>query len=119
MNVLEMYKKLSATDKKHLSEYCIYNSIYTIAKGTDYEISDEEVERIKELSHYIYLKDEYYNLSPSRISDFISECYIVNKVPLEKLEEASWSDTIEAIDNENFEYSNDLEVEDKDEKDLC
>lgn len=111
MTTLEMYKTLSEQDKKNLTVYSIYNSIYTIAKNNSYEITDNAVERIKDLSHYLYLKDEYYNLSSSRISDFITECYIKNNDSLNKLEDANWSDILEAVDNNNYEFCNENEIE--------
>lgn len=111
MTTLEMYKTLSEQDKKNLTVYSIYNSIYTIAKNNSYEITDNEVERIKELSHYLYLKDECYNLSFVRISDFLTECYIQNNVSLDKLESADWNDVLEAVDNDNYEFCNENEIE--------
>lgn len=104
MTTLEMYKTLSGQDKKNLTVYSIYNSIYTIAKNNSYEITDNDVDRIKGLSHYLYLKDEYYNLSSARISDYITECYIKNNNSLDKLEDANWNDTLEAIDNNDYEF---------------
>lgn len=104
MNTLEMYKRLSREDKNNLTAYCIYDSIYTVSKNNDCELSDDEVERLKELSHYVYLKDEYYNFSSARISDFLTECYTDHKIPLETMEDASWSDILEAVDNEDYEF---------------
>lgn len=104
MNTLEMYKKVSQEDKKNLTIYCIYNSIYTIAKNNNYEITDDVVERIRELSNYVYLKDEYYNFASTKISDFLTECYIEHSVSLEKLENASWSEILEAVDNNNYDF---------------
>lgn len=111
MNTLEMYKRLSNEDKTHLSVYCIYDSIYSIARNNEYKITDDEVERIKELSYYTYLKDEYYNLSPARISDFVAKCYITHNVPLEKMEDVSWSDLLEAVDNGDYEFCIEEEME--------
>lgn len=111
MTTLEMYKTLSEQDKKNLTVYSIYNSIYTIAKNNNYEITDNEVDRIKELSHYLYLKDEYYNLSSVSISDFLTECYIQNNVSLDKLESADWNDVLEAVDNHNYEFCSENEIE--------
>lgn len=111
MNTLERYKKLSKEDKNNITVYSMYNSIYSIADNENYEISDGDVERIKELSYYVYLKDGYYNLSPSKISDFITECYICHNVSLEKMEDAHWSDILEAIDNNNCEFCMSEEME--------
>ena len=108
---LEMYKNLSEDDKNNLSTYEIYNSIYIIAKNHDYDITDDEVEEIKDLAHYASLKDEYYNFSPARISDFITESYIEHNVSLDKIGDASWSDLLEAVDNEDYEFCVEEEME--------
>ena len=106
MNKLKMYKVLSNEDKDNLSIYNIYNSIYCIARNNNYEIDNEEVERLEEVAHYLYLKDEYYNLSESRIADFISECYIEHNISLDELEDAKWSDLLEGIDNDSYDLFN-------------
>ena len=111
MNKLEMYKKLSTDDKNNLSIYNIYNAIYCITRNNNYEITDEEVERLEEIAHYLYLKDEYYNLSESRIADFIGECYIEHNISLDELEDANWSDLLEAIDNDSYDLFNKDEME--------
>ena len=111
MNTLEMYKRLSREDKNNLTVYAIYDSIYDIARNNDYEINDDEVERLKELSHYAYLKDEYYKFSSARISDFLTECYIEHNVSLEKMEDASWNDILEAVDNDDYEFCIEEEME--------
>lgn len=110
MDILERYKQLSKEDKNNLSIYCIYKSIYSIAANENYSISDDEVKRIKDLSYYIYLKDEYYNLAPDRISDYITEKYIRQNISLNKIEEMPWSELIEAIDN-NSDLSNEEKIE--------
>ncbi|MCI9434901.1 MAG: hypothetical protein HFI86_06505 [Bacilli bacterium] len=111
MTTLEMYKTLSEQDRKNLTVYSIYNSIYTVAKNNSYELTDDEVERIKELSNYTYLKDEYYNLSSVRISDFLTECYVKQNVSLDKLESVDWNDILDAVDNNNYEFCNKNEIE--------
>lgn len=107
MDSLEMYKRLSSEDKHNLIAYCIYDSIYTVATNENYSISDEEVKRIKDLSYYAYLKDEYYNLSPTRISDFITENHIKKNTSLDELEKMSWSVLLEKVDNNYNLYSKD------------
>ena len=42
MNILEMYKRLSKEDKSHLTVYCIYDSIYDVARNENTEISKKE-----------------------------------------------------------------------------
>lgn len=111
MKKLEMYKKLSEEDKNNLTSYYIYKSIFTIAKNYDKELSDDEVERIEELANYIYLKDEYYNFSDARISDFLTQCYVEKGISLDKLEEQPWNDVLEAIDNDDLDFISDNEEE--------
>lgn len=111
MNKLEMYKRLPTDDKNNLSIYNIFNSIFCIARNNNYEITDEEVERLEEVAHYLYLKDEYYNLSESRIADFISECYIEHNISLDELEDAKWSDLLEGINNDSYDLFKKEEME--------
>ena len=106
-----MCKRLSNENKNNLTVYCIYDSIYSVSKNEGYTLSDDEVERIKELAHYAYLKDEYYNYSASRISDFITDCYINHDVPLEKMEDASWSDLLQAVEDDDYEFCLEEEME--------
>lgn len=111
MKKLEMYKKLSEEDKNNLTSYCMYRSIFTIARNYNKELSDDEVERLEELANYIYLKDEYYNFSSGRISDFLTQCYVEKDISLDKLEEQSWNDVLEAIDNDDLDFISDNEEE--------
>ena len=111
MNKLEMYKALSKEDKDNLSIYNIFNSIFCIARNNNYEITNEEVERLEEVAYHLYLKDEYYNLSESRIADFISECYIEHNISLDELEDTKWSDLLESINNDSYDLFNKEEME--------
>lgn len=109
MNILERYKKLSEEDKKNLNEYCIFHSIYSIAERVGYKMSDDEVERIKDLSYYIYLKDQYYNFEPLRISDYITVGYLQYKIPLEIYKNMSYHEILEAIDNDSYKSNESIE----------
>ncbi len=111
MKKLEMYKKLSEKDKNNLTSYCIYRSIFAIAKNYNKELSDDEAERIEDLANHIYLKDENYNFSIERISDFLTQCYVEKGISLDKLEEQSWNILLEAIDKDDLDFLNDNEVE--------
>ena len=51
MNILKMYKKLSKEDKANLSIYCIYDSIYDVAKNEEVELDDKIVTDIQELTY--------------------------------------------------------------------
>ena len=55
MNKLEMYKELSSENKSNLTIYCIFDSIYCIARNNDIDIDDEKVLDIQELSYDLYL----------------------------------------------------------------
>lgn len=111
MNKLEMYKRLSNEDKSNLTAYCIYDSIYINARNSDKEISDEDVERIYELSHYLYLKDEYYDFSSSKIADYITIGYLDNNISLDKLEEVDRTDMYMGIDNDDYDWLLENEME--------
>lgn len=87
--------------------FLLFITTYTLATNENYSISDEEVKRIKDLSYYAYLKDEYYNLSPTRISDFITENHIKKNTSLDELEKMSWSVLLEKVDNNYNLYSKD------------
>lgn len=109
MNSLERYKMLSDEDKSNLIVYCVYDSIYFNAKEKNYEISDEEVNRIKDLSYSVYLKDEYYDLSPSHISDYITRGYLEYKIPLEKFENMNRYSILEAVDDNKYIFEEEIE----------
>lgn len=110
MNTLEMYKELSKEDKSNLSTYAIYDSIYNTAKNEDYDISDDEVERLKDIVEYVWLKDDYYHYSANRIGDFLTECYVKHYTTLDQMESTSWSDILDAIDNDDQKFlNNDME----------
>lgn len=111
MNKLEMYKNLSKKDKSNLTTYCIYDSIYINARNYEKELTDDEVERICELSYHLYLKDEYYNFSTSIIADYITIGYLEHNIPIETMEEADRSDIYMGIDNNNYEFLKDNEME--------
>lgn len=111
MNILEMYKRLSNEDKSHLTVYCIYDSIYDVARNEGFEISDEIAVDIQELAHELYLDDEYYNLSQSKIADFITRCYINDNSFLEKIENTDYSDILQAIDEDDYDFYKDDEME--------
>lgn len=104
MNTLKMYKNLSQEHKNNLSLYSIYNSIYDIAYNHECNISDNDVERIAELSYRIYLKDEWYDYPRERISDFITECYLKGNASLDAIEDCNRVDILEAIDNDDTDF---------------
>lgn len=60
---LETYKKLSNKDKSNLTIYCIFDTIYDVARNRKVCIEDEIVLDIQRVSYDLYMDDEYYNLS--------------------------------------------------------
>lgn len=111
MNTLEMYRRLSNDDKGNLTIYCIYDSIYSIAKYNDVELEDGVVKNIQELSYDLWLDDEYLNLSETKISDFITQCYINDNSFLKKLEDIDYSDLLQAVEDDNYDFYKDNELE--------
>ena len=104
MNTLEMYKRLSNEDKTHLTVYCIYDSIYDVARNNNIEISDELAMNIQELAHDLYLEDEYMNLSASQIAFFLTECYAKDNTFMDKVEDIDYDDILQAVEDDNHEF---------------
>lgn len=111
MNTLEMYKRLSNEDKGNLTIYCIYDSIYSVARNEEKKLDDEIIKDIQELSYDLYLEDEYYNLSQAKIADFITRGYVENNNFLKILEDIDYSDILQAIDEDDIEIYKENEME--------
>lgn len=111
MNILEMYKRLSKEDKSHLTVYCIYDSIYDVARNENIDISDEVAMEIQELAHEIYLDDEYYNMSASQIAYFLTGCYAQDNSFLDKVEDYEYSDILQAVIDDDYNFFKDEEME--------
>ena len=111
MNTLEMYKRLSNEDKTHLTVYCIYDSIYDVARNNNIEISDELAMNIQELAHDLYLEDEYMNLSASQIAFFLTECYAKDNTFMDRVEDIDYDDILQAVENDNHEFYIEEEME--------
>lgn len=111
MNTLEMYKRLSNEDKTHLTVYCIYDSIYDVARNNNIEISDELAMNIQELAYDLYLEDEYMNLSASQIAFFLTECYAKDNTFMDKVEDIDYDDILQAVENDNHEFYIEEEME--------
>ena len=111
MNTLEMYKRLSNEDKTHLTVYCIYDSIYDVARNNNIEISDELAMNIQELAHDLYLEDEYMNLSASQIAFFLTECYAKDNTFMDKVEDMDYDDILQAVEDNNHEFYIEEEME--------
>ena len=111
MNKLEMYKRLSNEDKSNLTIYCIYDSIFDVAKNQNIEISDELAMDIQELAHDLYLDDEYRNLSASQIAFFLIECYAKDNTFIEKVEDMDYDDILQAVEDDDHGFYKDNEME--------
>lgn len=111
MNQLEMYKRLSNEDKKNLISYLIYDSVYDVARSEEVEISDEIAMDIQELAYDLYLADEYYNVSSSRIAFFLAKCYSKDKESLNTIKEINYDDVLEAITDGDYDFYKDDEME--------
>ena len=111
MNTLEMYKRLSNEDKTHLTVYCIYDSIYDVARNNNIEISDELAMNIQELAHDLYLEDEYMNLSASQIAFFLAECYAKDNTFMEIVEDMDYDDILQAVEDDNHDFYKEEEME--------
>lgn len=104
MNILEQYKKLSNEDKSHLTIYCIYDSIYDVARNENINISDKLATDIQELAYDLYLDDEFRNLSASQIAFFLTECYAKDTMFMQKVDNIDYDDILQAVENDNHEF---------------
>ena len=111
MNILEMYKRLSKEDKSHLTVYCIYDSIYDVARNENTEISDEVAVDIQQLAYDLWLDDEYMNLSASQIAYFLTECYVKDNTFMEKVDEIDYDDILQAVEDDDYDFYKDEEME--------
>lgn len=111
MNILEMYKRLTKEDKSNLTIYCIYDSIYDVAKNEEIEINDEIAMSIQEYAYNLYLDDEYNNLSASQIAFFLTECYVKDKTFLDKIKDIDYNDILQAVVDDNNDFYKEEEME--------
>lgn len=111
MNKLEMYKRLSNEDKSNLTIYCIYDSIFDVARNQNIEISDELAMDIQELAYDLYLDDEYRNLSASQVAFFLTECYAKDNTFMEKVEDIDYDDILQAVEDDDHEFYLEEEME--------
>ena len=111
MNTLEMYRKLSKEDKNNLTKYCIYNSIFDVARNKEIDIDDNVVEEIQDLAYNSYLKDEFYKFSSSEIAFFLTKCYVNDKDFIQKANEISYHDILQAINDDDYDFYKDIELE--------
>lgn len=110
MKTLNMYKKLSKEDKYNLIAYCIYDTIYDVMRNENVFLNDDIVETIKEKSYDLYIEDDYYKLSQSEIAHFIAECYINDEKFFDKIENISYNDILEAINDSEYDFYEDYEI---------
>ena len=111
MNKLEMYKRLSNEDKSNLTIYCIYDSIFDVARNQNIEISDELAMDIQELAYDLYLDDEYRNLSASQVAFFLTEFYAKDNTFMEKVEDIDYDDILQAVEDDDHEFYLEEEME--------
>lgn len=111
MNKLDMYKRLSKEDRVNLITYCIYDTIYDVMRNENVTLDDDIVETIKEKAYDLYIEDDYYKLSQSEIAHFITECYIHDNKFFEKIEDISYEDILEAINDSEYDFYEDYEME--------
>ena len=111
MNILERYKQLSNEDKANLTIYTIYDSIYDVFRNREISFEDEVVKEIQELAYDLYLEDEYYKSSASKIAYFLADCYASDKKFLKKIEDIDYCDILEAIDSNDIDFFKEEELE--------
>ena len=111
MNILEMYKRLSKEDKSHLTVYCIYDSIYDVARNESTEISDEVAVNIQQLAYDLWLDDEYMNLSATQIAYFLTECYVKDNTFMNKVDDIDYDEILQAVEDDDYDFYKEEEME--------
>ena len=111
MNILEMYKRLSNEDKSHLTVYCIYDSIYDVARNEDFDLSDKVAIDIQQLAYDLWLDDEYMNLSASQIAYFLTECYVKDNTFMDKVEDIDYDEILQAVEDDDYDFYKEEEME--------
>lgn len=110
MKKLDMYKRLSKDDKHNLITYCIYDTIYDVMRNENASLDDDIIEEIEDKSYDLYIEDDYYDLSHSKIAYFITECYIHDNNFLEKINDISYNDILEAINDDDYDFYEEYEI---------
>lgn len=111
MNEMERFNKLDQEDKDNLTTYMIFNETIDILKIDDKEININDILEIKDLVMEVYLDDEYYNYSPTKIAAFITYCYIDNNCSLKNIENTNNYDILNAIECDDYDFYKDDELE--------
>ena len=111
MNILEMYKRLSNEDKSHLTVYCIYDSIYDVARNEDFDLSDKVAIDIQQLAYDLWLDDEYMNLSAPQIAYFLTECYVKDNTFMDKVEDIDYDEILQAVEDDDYDFYKEVEME--------
>ena len=111
MRQLEMYKRLSKEDRKNLITYCIYDAIYDVMRNENTILDDNTVDGIKDVVYDLYVEDDIYNLSQSEIAHFITECYINDNNFFKLIDNISYSDVLEAINDKAYDFYRKIEME--------
>lgn len=111
MNEMKRFNKLDQEDKDNLTTYMIFNEIIDTLKNDDKEININDILEIKDLVMDVYLDDEYYNYSPTKIADYITIGYLDNNISLDKLEESDRTDMYMGIDNDDYDWLLENEME--------
>ena len=104
MNILEMYKRLTKEDKSHLTVYCIYDSIYDVARNERVDLSDEVAINIQQLAYDLWLDDEYMSLSAPQIAYFLTECYAKDNTFIEKVDDIDYDEILQAVEDDDYEF---------------
>ena len=78
-----------------------------VAKNEDINISDDIVTDIIELAYDLYLDDDYMNLSAPQFAFFLTECYAKDNSFMDKVADMDYSDILQAVDNDNYDFYQD------------
>lgn len=104
MNILNKYQQLASEDKNNIIIYNIFNSIYDVLNEKNTVLNDDEIMNIEDLVYDLYIDDDCYNFSSSKIADFITKCYVDDNNFFNRIKDIQYDDILDAIDVENYNF---------------
>lgn len=111
-NSLKRYKELTKEEKAKLEEFVIYRDIEDVVIEKGANITDEEMEDLKEVVLNFYNEDSIVNFPLTHSCNVITEAYLNNDITMEELKNASYSELYNAVDGNDFSsLSNNYEME--------
>lgn len=104
MDSLKFYQNMTTTEKTYINELYIFNIICDWAYEYSKEPTEKEFISLKRIITNTYMESDDYDISLSKIADFISENYYCENISLNDLKKSKAEDVLKAVENEDIEY---------------